>query len=376
MSPAATADAELDALVAACWPRAQGHWSRFLLLQPPADGPEQEAIAQIDLATRRIGLHYRLIRRKCLEDCVEALMAHEVGHHVRYPGTLTTQARLRLLEKAILPLDNYSVVNLFTDLLINDALWPALGDHLARVYRAFTADVTAGADPAFLFYLSLYEERHGLEPGALMGPCGKAFARDHPNYRAESQLLGQDLFHLGPNLFTQFLYFVSIISRYVALDGAGGQGPDCGCGEPSPDDWADALTPTAREQEAIRRAEAEGWIRRELAKRMADRDALARRISTLPGAGGDDATRVPEVMAAYYRRQADRYLLRPPPRLVLGEATTPTTLEEWEPGDPLRDVDWPATLTQRGPLLGAAQPLRRQRVPEAEGWEVPLWQPR
>src|SRR5262249_50522736 len=109
---------------------------------------------------------------------------------------------------------------------------------------------------------------------------------------------------------------------------------------------------------------------------MTDRDALARRIHTLPGVGGDDATRVPEVMAAYYRRQADRYLLRPPPQLVHGEATTPTTLEEWEPGDPLRDVDWAATLAQRGPLLAAAQPLRRHRVAEAEGWEVPLWQPR
>jgi hypothetical protein len=42
----------------------------------------------------------------------------------------------------------------------------------------------------------------------------------------------------------------------------------------------------------------------------------------------------------------------------------------------LRDVDWPATLSQRGPLLGAAQPLLRHRVAEAEGWEVPLWQPR
>jgi hypothetical protein len=39
-------------------------------------------------------------------------------------------------------------------------------------------------------------------------------------------------------------------------------------------------------------------------------------------------------------------------------------------------VDWAATIAQRGPLLGAAQPLRRQRVAEAEGWEVPLWQPR
>ena len=32
-----TPDAELAALVADCWPRAQAHWSRFLLLQRPAE---------------------------------------------------------------------------------------------------------------------------------------------------------------------------------------------------------------------------------------------------------------------------------------------------------------------------------------------------
>jgi hypothetical protein len=375
-----TPDPELDALVADCWPRAQEHWSRFLLLQPPGDDPKAASIAQIDLATRRIGLHYRLIRDKKLLDCVEALLAHEIGHHVRYPGTLATQARLRMLEKAILPLDNVSVVNLFTDLLINDVLWPAFGDRFARIYQSFTAD-QAAADPAFLFFLSVYEERHGLAAGALMGDGRSELEKQHPNYRAEAQLLGQNLFHLGPNLYTQFLYFVSIVSRYVLLpegedETTKGAALDCGCGEPSADDWAEALTPDAREREAIRRAEREGWIRRELAERMTDRDVLARRIASLPGTQGDDATAVPEVMAAYYRRQAERYLLRPPPQLVHGEATTPTTLEEWEPGDSLRDVDWPATLTQRGPILGAGQPLRRHRVAEAEGWEVPLWQPR
>src|SRR5262249_18470404 len=206
------------------------------------------------------------------------------------------------------------------------------------------------------------------------------FGEAYPNFRAEAQVLGQNLFHLGPNLYTQFLYFVSVVSRYVpprdrdvpeALDPYA-----CGCGEPSADDWAAALTPDAREREAIERALKEGWIRKKLAQRMTDRDQLARRIWRLPGAGSDDATRVPEVMAAYYRREAERYLLRPPPQLVLGEATTPTTLEEWDPGDALRDVDWPATLAQRGPDFGAAQPLKRDRVAEAEGSEVPLWQPR
>jgi hypothetical protein len=371
-------DPEIDALIAEAWPRAQAHWSRFLLLQSPGNDPNQTAIAQIDIGTRKIGLHYRMIRERGLMDCIEALLAHEIGHHVRYPATLAVQARLRMQEKALLPLDGYSTINLFTDLLINDALWPALGPQLARVYQAFSAE---SVDPAFQFYLAIYEERRGLEPGFLMGQSRDVLGKRHPNYRAEAQLLGQNLFHLGPNLYTQFLYFVSIFSRYVPLPTkdtgpANGAIHDCGCGEPSPDDWAEALTPDARELEAIRRAEAEAWIRKELLERMRDRDALARRIYSLPGIGGDDATRVPEVMAAYYRRQAERYLLRPPPQLRMGEATTPTTLEEWEPGDPLRDIDWPATLSQRGPLLGAAQPLVRQRVAEAEGWEVPLWQPR
>jgi hypothetical protein len=373
-------DAELAALVAECWPHAQAHWSRFLLLQPPVDDGGQPTVAHINLATRQVALHHRLIREKGLLDCVEAILAHEVGHHVRFPASLVVQARLRLLEKALLPLDDYSLINLFTDLLINDALRPAFGDRLARVYQAFAGAGDWERDPAFLFYLAVYEERWRLEPGALIGPPLAAFTAAYPDHRAEAQVLGQNLFQLGPNLYTQFLYFVSVVSRYVPprkgeAPAAGGPYA-CGCGEPSADDWAEALTPDAREKEAIRRAEAEGWIRKEIAERLSDRDALARRIHGIPGAGGDDATRVPEVMAAYYRRQADRYLLRPPPRLVFGEATTPTTLEEWEPGDALRDVDWLATLAQRGPLYGAAQPLRRQRVAEAEGWEVPLWQPR
>src|SRR6516164_584490 len=210
--------------------------------------------------------------------------------------------------------------------------------------------------------------------------CAAEFATEYPGSRAEAQVLGQNLFALGPNIYTQFLYFVSIVAKYAMLNSE--QEPTaadpyaCGCGEPSADDWADALTPDAREREAIRRALREGWIRKELAERMSDAEILERRIHSLPGSQSDDATRVPEVMAAYYRREAERYLLKPPPQRAWGEATTPTTLEEWEPGEPLRDVDWAATITQRGPLLGAAQPLRRQRVAEAEGWEVPLWQPR
>ena len=65
-----------------------------------------------------------------------------------------------------------------------------------------------------------------------------------PIDRAEAQVLGQNLFALGPNVYTQFLYFVSVVAKYAMLKGE--QEPTaadpyaCGCGEPSADDWADA----------------------------------------------------------------------------------------------------------------------------------------
>src|SRR5262249_2748351 len=100
------------------------------------------------------------------------------------------------------------------------------------------------------------------------------------------------------------------------------------------------------------------------------------RIWGLPGQGTADAEKVPEIMAAYYRQQAERYLLRPPAQRTLGEAIVPTSPEEWEVGDPVRDVDWLTTLLQRGPVLGAVQPLKRTKIAEQEGHDVPLWQPR
>jgi hypothetical protein len=378
-SPAA-ADSSLDALVADCWPRAVAHWSRFLLLKHPVANTEQPTVAHINLNTRQIGLHYGLIREKNLMDCVEAILAHEVGHHVRWPGSLVVEARLRLLEKQILPLEHYSLTNMFTDLLINDALRPRFEEQFVRVYQALRDLTTAEPDPAFQFYLAVYEERWQREPGLLLGAGHETFAEKYPSYRADAQVLGQNLFHLGPNLYTQFLYFVSIVSRYVAIPKEDQEVRllivGCKCDDPSAEDWAEALSPNAAEREAIRRAMSEGWIRKQLADEMLDKNGLARRIRGLPGMASFDSAQVPEIMAAYYRREAERWLIRPPPQLMMGEAVTATTLEEWEPDESPREIDWPATLTQRGPIYGAALPLKRLRVAEAEGWDVPLWQPR
>ncbi|MFP2923998.1 hypothetical protein ACLESO_02030 [Pyxidicoccus sp. 3LG] len=373
---------ELQQRVEASWRKAQAHWSRFLLLGEPRAAKEGCSLAHIDLTTRQVWFNARELRSRSLLDSLEAVLAHEVGHHVRYPASLSVSARLRMLEKTLLPLGDYSLINVFCDLLINAQLGEdeALRPQLIAIYRAFQKDVNWKQDPAFLFYLSIYEELWRLEPGSLMGPGAKAFSKHFPEARADAQLVAQNLFHLGPNIYTQFLYFLSICTRYVQPPKAElpqSADPQACCrGEPSPEDWAEALTPGAREKEAVRRALAEGWLDEENAKRLVGDKVRERRIASLPGQGTANAEAVPEVMAAYYRKEAERHLLRPPDRLTLGEAVVPTTLDEWEQGDPLPSVDWLATLSLRGERLGAVTPLKRERIADYEGQDVPLWQPR
>src|SRR5215203_2021423 len=85
---------ELAPVVAEAWAQAQAFWSRFLLLGAPVDGTASGSVAQIDLATRQVSLDLKLIRKHNLCDCLTGILAHEVGHHVRYPGTLAVHARM------------------------------------------------------------------------------------------------------------------------------------------------------------------------------------------------------------------------------------------------------------------------------------------
>jgi hypothetical protein len=383
------ANAGLDTLqgeLRRCWPLAQAHWSRFLLLREPCEDGDQPSVAQIDLRSRQVSVNSAMILEKGLVDSLEAILAHEVGHHVRYPGTMQVHARLRLLERTLVPFEDYSLINHFTDLMINERLGESLRAPLMKVYRAFTAepafhgDARWKRDPAFLFYVALYEELWGQEPGALMGPAERGFAETFPGYRSEARVLAEGLFALGPNLYTQFLYFLSVMIHYLTPpdEAPPEHGPSlrCGRGEPSPGEWAEAITPSAAELEAIRRALEEGWFDPHQAGRIKEAGEIEVRIAGFPGSGTRDASEVPEIMAAYYRREAERYLLRPPPQRRLGELQVPTTLDEWEPGDPPRDIDWVATLLHRGRELGGALPLKRIKVAEEEGLEAPLWQPR
>ncbi|MEZ6129820.1 MAG: hypothetical protein R3C59_14145 [Planctomycetaceae bacterium] len=368
-----------------CWPLAQARWSRFLLMNDPDLSEDAPSVAQIQLRTRQVTLNDRLILKYDLVECVEGLLAHEVGHHVRYPGTLVVEARMRMLEKSIIPLDRYSLTNVFQDLMINQFLGHDLQDQFVRIYQAFTSEPAFHSemawkrDPAFLFYLSLYEVLWQLDAGTLIGSPEAEFSSAFPGYRAEAHVLVNNLFRMDPNIYTQFLYFTSVMSRYLKpmIDDQLRQWKACDCGsdQPSAEDWADALTPTDAERQAIERAVRAGWFSEDQADRLRKLNELEERIASLPGFGTDDARLIPDVMAAHYRQLAEQHLLKPPPLPRLGEAIVPTTVDDWDFSDPIRDIDWLTTLTQRGADLGTAQPLKRIPIAETEGFDLQLWQP-
>jgi hypothetical protein len=197
-------------------------WSSFLILNSPDLRNEQESLAQINLHTRAISLNEMLIRDWELYDCIPAMLAHEIGHHVSYPGTLQVQARMRLLERTIVPFPEYSLINHFTDLMINERLGRGdLRDQMIRIYQASISRMATvqgdgwKRDPLFLFYLALYEALWDLEEGEILGTFATKFAQAYPQYKSDAALLVQDVFVLGPNIYTQFLYFLSLSVRYL-----------------------------------------------------------------------------------------------------------------------------------------------------------------
>src|SRR6185295_16927059 len=99
--------------------------------------------------------------------------------------------------------------------MINEQLGAVYRDRFVEAYRAVAPVARWREGPVLPFYLTLYEEIWQLSPGHLLGPAAAPYEAAYPGFRADAQLLAQDLFHTGPNLFTQFLFFASVALRYL-----------------------------------------------------------------------------------------------------------------------------------------------------------------
>lgn len=377
----ATRDIDFEALVDLAFPRARARWSSFLLLSRPILDDEAQAAARVDLKARTLTLGPAVILERGLEGDIEALLAHEIGHLVSAPGSFVAEARLRLLERTFMPASRASLTVPFYELMVDERLGPSLAGARRRVFQAKDAG-SDGFNPADLLQRAALEELWQLPEGELVGENEPDFADMFPDYRVDAQLLAQNLFALAPGLPLQFLYFASIAWRYAARaepeESEAGEGEgqgDCMEGDASAEDVAEVLELSAAEKAAIKRALAEKWFEGEEAKNLKDQ-RLEKRIAAIPGASTGGSTRVTAVMAAHYRREAERWLFDPPKTTIRAEELVPTTLEEWDPGDPIASIDWVSTLLQRGEALGAAMPLVRERLADEEGMSAPAWEGR
>jgi hypothetical protein len=366
------------------WEDALALWGVAIDLSPPVawkppagQAPQpSDPLAYIDLNARQIVVHYERLEELRAGHALTAVFAHEIGHHIRFPHTLSLGAELEILQAKLLP-RSPPLTNLFFDLLVNEVVGQRYADDLQAVYRGAVRQEQGDISPLFTFYLALYEELWGLDAGTLTpAKASRQLDESQPVWRSEARVFVQTFWAL-PTIYLQFLYFCSQIAPYLPHDGTdptrrvplSGDLPS-----PSADDYADALRPSAALQRALRRAKAEGWIDERAYEKAGHSDELAPIATIGSGAPGTEPQAFRRrIVARHYQHLVHQHLFDVPPRpkQEAPEPTIPGTTEPWEWGDSPTTIDWLSSVRATG-ALAAATPLRRtlwaDDTPERGTW--------
>ena len=364
------AEAADAALVARAWKDALAVWDVAVSLSPPEpfDGKGashwngNEPLAYIDLTTRQVVVNLPLLVKLRALSSLTAVLAHEVGHHVRFPHSLALAASLQLLEQRLIPGLKQSLTNLFFDLLVNEFVGRTRADELCRVYQGFVSDAKSPV-PLFSFYLAVYEELWGKPPGHLVPKKAlAAMTKAYPGWRAEARLFVQTFYAL-PGVHLQFVYFCSRFLRYIPDPEKLEYVIPLGHDVPEPDE--DALDAAVRglgaeeAEAALEEARQRGILADAgLEERAGDPLESIDKI-TKHRPGHEAAEFKLTLVSRHYKRLVDEHIIKPPPATVAPEPSLPTVTEPWEWGDNPRAIDWTATLVAHG-ALGPASPLRRE----------------
>ncbi|GHG90290.1 VWA domain-containing protein [Comamonas sp. JC664] len=355
--------------VATSWRDALALWDVRVQLSPPEPHVKfhpdashaQEPLAYIDLVKRQVFVNFKLLADMGASGSLTAVLAHEIGHHARFPHTLGWDAELRVQEQRLLPGLKQSLTNLFYDLQVNEVVGRTHAEDLCAVYRGFQRVQRGEMSPLFFFYLAIYEELWGLAPGdlvpaTLLRPMEERF----PGVRAEARMFAQTFYAL-PTGKLQFLYFCSTFIRFIEkpadLEFSLPLGGDVSV--PDVDDLDAAIHGSSRWDDALDEAEARGWLE-PMSTHAREEDALDtlhRVTEHLPGKDGGKLRRA--LVARYYRRLVDQHILKLPTTPSQPEPYLRTTPQAWEHGDDPSSIDWTLSVLSQG-HLAAVSPLRRE----------------
>lgn len=213
----------------AAWPQALAAWSNYTQLRAPnfiedrheaAHEGMLDEIAAIRLQDQRINVNLETVRRRGLEDCALAILAHEIGHHIYVPGNLTDNARMIAAIARMLPglpaRVSHMVANLYGDLMINDRLQRRAGIDMAAVYKKLAAPKPQESD-VWQIYMRTYEYLWSL-PSGTFGPNTLTAEAD-----ADALLLSRLIRNFAGRWLPGARRFAVILYPYLAKDEAGKQ---------------------------------------------------------------------------------------------------------------------------------------------------------
>jgi hypothetical protein len=387
------APSKLSSAWAEAWPQALAAWSRYTQIRPPLlleshSAAKQEGLegsfAMIRLQDQVIVVDLTEVAASGVTDYAVEILAHEIGHHVLAPATLTNHARcLALMRRALPTLEGHApmVANLYTDLLINDRLQRTAGLRMGDIYRILGQQRGPGASaPSAVWsvYLRIYELLWSLPRGSLGG--GKT------NDAAEGDAwLGMKLVRsyaadwlaaagkFAALLLPHLLQDRGLAEAFAKLQDtreAGAGGIPAGLTDASADD-GDTSHPSldprisGLDDEADTPSTAAQPGNLQPAPRPAPGGqqrqpfeyAEILRAAGWPGSPHDAAI-------AYYRELARRHLVRYPRRPAPESTDTiPEGLAPWDIGDPLDACDWFQTILQSPRVVPGLTTVQRVHGP-------------
>ena len=379
------------------WRAAQDVWSESIDLKTPtAIRDPQGGIAFINLATRQTEVNFGRLDGLGVGDHLPSILAHEVGHHIRYPHTLRDGRRLmrflrevatELYETHTLGIAGTSaateghydyLLNIFLDLLINDEISDQFEESFVAVYSALTNDSWG---PVFGFYLGMFEELWALPTNSMVPEAlDDDMQRIVQHWRRRARSAGEFIRSHPENRPLQLARFMMALRPFVLEQDRGGKQAGeafekdslCPAGQLGGDDVSDLLKPSA-DEEAARR-----WLRRaedgELSASSATKDDPEGTGGGNPGLGGTLAEALGrlqgmadavEVAIAIYRRSAERTAIEIPRSFAPQESTVPGPLEAWDLGNDLTGLDWTGSVLRAGgaPIPGI-NTVQRSYLPD------------
>ena len=163
------------------WEESLNLWSRYTKLRSPnlckshveaSKEGLRESFAMIRLQDQAVVVDLEAIAKYQLEDYSVEVLAHEIGHHILSPATITDHAKMIARMHVNLPtLENKSgmVANLYSDLLINNHLKRQFSLRIDEVYQKL--NTSPSNSRLWKLYMRIYENLWLLKQGSLGGLC-------------------------------------------------------------------------------------------------------------------------------------------------------------------------------------------------------------